>query len=257
MSRTIIPGKVLTLHADYLQQSLLNPKELVAKARSSLKGIKFDTMVSRGLSGALVVPMLARALRKNWLIIRKDNDGSHSSKKVEGTLGERWMFIDDLVSSGHTRTICFEAVDDLCRSSNFASAFVGTWTYTNDAYYDEESEACTYEQLRQRSPVPMPVPCEVPQPMPMPVFPAPKDWMITAGDCITNDSIRGFMSAVDTLPSCEEVYKELKGAGYTPKPKTAWRKDLRELLQQQVSRARSLAENQYTVRDGKLVRARP
>ena len=179
MSRTIIPGKVLTLHADYLQQSLLNPKELVANARSALKGIKFDTMVSRGLSGALVVPMLARALRKNWLIIRKDNDGSHSSKKVEGTLGERWMFIDDLVSSGHTRKICFEAVDDLCRECNFASAFVGTWTYTNDAYYDEESDACTYEQLRQRSPLPMAQPCEVPQPMPMPVFPAPKDWMIT------------------------------------------------------------------------------
>jgi hypoxanthine phosphoribosyltransferase len=71
----------------------------------------FDTMVGTGLSGALVVPTLARATKKLFAIVRKDDDLlSHHETKVEGTIGERWIFVDDFVSSGATLRRVVQAI---------------------------------------------------------------------------------------------------------------------------------------------------
>lgn len=62
----------------------------------------FDTLVGVGVSGAVVVPTLARLLGVDFAIVRKENDGSHGWNKVEGVVGKKWLFVDDLVSSGAT-----------------------------------------------------------------------------------------------------------------------------------------------------------
>lgn len=62
----------------------------------------FDTLVGVGVSGAVIVPTLARLLGVHFAIVRKDNDGTHGWHKVEGMVGEKWLFVDDLVSSGGT-----------------------------------------------------------------------------------------------------------------------------------------------------------
>jgi len=107
-SKTVTLGNVAneveaTNHTcGYLDVALGDPAELVYGAMSELRGLQFDTMVGRGLSGSLVVPILARAMNKYFAIVRKPEENSHSGRKLEGKLGKRWIFIDDLICLGDT-----------------------------------------------------------------------------------------------------------------------------------------------------------
>lgn len=103
--------------------------ELTAKFVDRTRGVNFDTVVGTGLSGALVVPALARELDKNWLLVRKADDGTHSSYPAEGRLGERWMFVDDLISSGATRRRVMAVVADLAQEHKHRTQIVGQYLY--------------------------------------------------------------------------------------------------------------------------------
>lgn len=117
------------------------PKEIAEVARLLLKHhpekLKFDTLVGTGLSGAIVVPPLARSLRKKFLLIRKDNDSSHSSYPAEGVLGRRWLFVDDFVSSGTTFHKVITGVEKCVkdvgkwRDPGFTSELVGVFQYSD------------------------------------------------------------------------------------------------------------------------------
>ncbi len=117
------------------------PKEIAEVARLLLKHhpekLKFDTLVGTGLSGAIVVPPLARSLRKKFLLIRKDNDSSHSSYPAEGVLGRRWLFVDDFVSSGTTFRKVIAGVNTCVsdlgryRDPGFKSELVGAFQYSD------------------------------------------------------------------------------------------------------------------------------
>ena len=62
--------------------------------------LKFDAIAFRGLSGAVVAPMVALALKKTLIAVRKSN--SHGIK-VCGDLGaQSYLIIDDFISSGVT-----------------------------------------------------------------------------------------------------------------------------------------------------------
>lgn len=89
-------------HVSYSFKAFDEPEALILAARQALKDVTYDTMVGRGLSGALVVPILARALGKKWAIVRKPGDGSHSTSRFEGEIGRRWIFVDDFIASGNT-----------------------------------------------------------------------------------------------------------------------------------------------------------
>lgn len=111
-------------------------RERIDKAREALKGVKYDTMVGRGMSGALVVPMLAKALRKNWLIVRKPGEHSHSYDRAVGKLGHRWVFVDDFIASGDTLEATKDAVRQLAEYRDFDTEYVGQYLYkdTNWAF---------------------------------------------------------------------------------------------------------------------------
>ena len=62
--------------------------------------LKFDAIAFRGLSGAVVAPMVALALKKTLIAVRKNR--SHGIK-VCGDLGaQSYLIIDDFISSGET-----------------------------------------------------------------------------------------------------------------------------------------------------------
>jgi orotate phosphoribosyltransferase len=86
--------------SEYMWQAHDNPAKILRRARRVLQDVDYDTMIGTGLSGALVVPYLARKLGKSWAIARKDTDNSHASWPIEGAVGERWIFVDDFISSG-------------------------------------------------------------------------------------------------------------------------------------------------------------
>jgi hypothetical protein len=93
--------------ATYSSRMLDDPAGIAEELRRSAaeQGIEFDTIVGRGSSGMLIVPVVARILGKRWFIVRKDAEvrSSHdSSCKWMGDLGKRWIFLDDFCASGAT-----------------------------------------------------------------------------------------------------------------------------------------------------------
>jgi hypothetical protein len=130
--------------SDYMYQAHEDPAKIVRRARKVLADVDFDTMIGTGLSGALVVPYLARRLGKHWAIARKDGDNSHASWPIEGEVGERWIFVDDFISSGRSRDRTRGAVDRAFtqrftqRSEEDQTHFVGSYLYNGEAFKERE-----------------------------------------------------------------------------------------------------------------------
>lgn len=76
-------------------------------------GVKFDAIVFRGMSGALVAPSVADKMKKPLVVCRK-KDNHHSSYSVEYIEGwfENFIIIDDLISSGETILTILKMIDD-------------------------------------------------------------------------------------------------------------------------------------------------
>lgn len=139
----------------YFKHAYTNVNDLVSHARRALYHVNYDTMVGTGLSGSLVVPILARRLRKHWMIVRKPDDKStHSSMLGEGKLGERWLFVDDFVASGETRVRTLQTIEEIvkrarrkaitldgCAALNMNTRFVGTYQYEYSLYMEACSES--------------------------------------------------------------------------------------------------------------------
>lgn len=105
--KIIEPTEPATRHGiDYLNRAFDNPASLISESMRVLEKVQYDTLVGTGLSGALIVPILARALGRHWMIVRKAKDQSHSSAPYAGTMGYHWIFVDDLICSGDTRDRC-------------------------------------------------------------------------------------------------------------------------------------------------------
>lgn len=134
-------------HCTYMSRVFTEPFEnIVSDAREALANVEYDTMIGRGLSGALVIPRLAEALGKEWMIVRKPGDSSHSTRPAEGVLGRRWLFVDDFISSGETyREVC-KAVRKV--AEDFETEHVGLWCYEYE--YDSYEPADTRTNMIRR-----------------------------------------------------------------------------------------------------------
>lgn len=104
-----------TFRTGYMDKALFQLDAVIENAvilfrRGAEAGLNYDTLVGTGMSGALVVPSLARALEVDFLIVRKQEDDSHHSGRLMGTLGERWVFVDDFTSTGGTRNWVIEII---------------------------------------------------------------------------------------------------------------------------------------------------
>lgn len=63
---------------------------------------KFDSIVVSGYSMALIGSIVAHALKKNIVLVRKAGDNAHTTYVTEGLLKQRCVYIDDLVATGDT-----------------------------------------------------------------------------------------------------------------------------------------------------------
>lgn len=128
----------LTRVSGYFSKGIVDYDVVLSAAIEDLEGVHFDTMVGVGLSGALVVPRLARDLGKHWAIVRKPGDSKHARYLVEGTIGSDWLFVDDCMESGETWVLVQEQmlqhIDTHC-DERFTTQYVGTYTYSWDAGY--------------------------------------------------------------------------------------------------------------------------
>lgn len=115
----------------YLQSVLKDPRALLKLACERLKGQQFDVIVVRGTSGLLLGSALAIRLRKRLAVVRKPNDSSHSSATVEGWLGGRWLFVDDLICSGSTFSRAATDYAAACAASGVTTENVGAYLYAD------------------------------------------------------------------------------------------------------------------------------
>lgn len=116
-------------HASYMGHAFQPAHVIIDRAHTFLDGVDFDTLVGTGLSGALVVPLLAREFRCNWAIVRKKGDRSHSSAPLEGFIGRRWVLVDDLVDSGDTARRVADEVHNYAMLRDFPTEFLGAYLY--------------------------------------------------------------------------------------------------------------------------------
>jgi adenine/guanine phosphoribosyltransferase-like PRPP-binding protein len=67
------------------------------------KYFDFDAIAFRGLSGALVAPIVAMEMDKTLLAVRKTIEDCHSGLMVEGDYAaRRYLILDDMISTGQT-----------------------------------------------------------------------------------------------------------------------------------------------------------
>ncbi len=123
----------MSKHADYLQAAF-DQDTLIEHALDELEGHEFDAIIGIGMSGALAVPLLAHALGKRFGLVRKKKAPTHSSYDVESNLHpcDKWIFVDDFVSSGFTRRAVLDAMGGSPHSRSNTPAdykFVGQYMY--------------------------------------------------------------------------------------------------------------------------------
>jgi hypothetical protein len=135
---------VCRLGADYLSELLYTPERVIQDAERHLAGIQFNSIAGAGLSGALAAPLLARHFRVPFAVIRKPDDrGGHSNSGVEGTVGSRWLMVDDRIATGATCAWVREQIGQLRLPDGTAPRFVGLYlTKGQGAFRDPEEIPC-------------------------------------------------------------------------------------------------------------------
>jgi len=127
----------------YGDEPLRDPKGFLRMARSRLRRVDFDTVVATGLSGIPAATLLGNSMRKHILIVRKPDDTSnHHGGKSVGELGQRWIFVDDFISSGATRRRVAEEVvrlaewnrEFLYRNSEVQPVYVGSYLFKDEEW---------------------------------------------------------------------------------------------------------------------------
>lgn len=114
--------------SEYLKEALTpkSTKKLVKAAVTLLKQYDFDAIAFRGISGALIAPLLAYKLNKSLLVIRKPKetgDASHSAMRVEGDQRvQRYIIIDDFQCSGKTVEAIITDVHDFAPDARCSGA---------------------------------------------------------------------------------------------------------------------------------------
>lgn len=118
-----------TFRTYYMDDAVMDLSGVIETARKELAGVEFDTVVGTGFSGSIVVPALALAMGKKFLLIRKDGDDSHhGAGRPVGQLGLNWIFVDDFISTGKTRRRVIEKVADSL-DWNETTTMVGQYMY--------------------------------------------------------------------------------------------------------------------------------
>jgi adenine/guanine phosphoribosyltransferase-like PRPP-binding protein len=114
MSHTINCASHLTV--------MLTPRRAKFTVRQVIKmikarGLEFDTIACRGVSGLLIAPIVAMRLNKSLLVVRKGED-THSPYHVEGNYGaKRYLILDDFIDNGGTVRDIINGIFDASRKA--------------------------------------------------------------------------------------------------------------------------------------------
>lgn len=100
-----------------------------------LSKFDFDTIVVTGVSGLLIGPVVAHMMGKKIAVIRKEDDGSHSSDTIEGEIGDRYVIIDDFICTGTT----VKRMKARMKSTCPRAVCVGLYSYYPETYSSKQT----------------------------------------------------------------------------------------------------------------------
>lgn len=102
-------------HMEVLRPDKFKLHLRLAKKKFREAKLDFDAIAFSGMSGAVFAPYLAHILKKNMIMVRKGADAAakgHSCFDVEGyTATERYVIVDDLISSGATAQYIHDRIE--------------------------------------------------------------------------------------------------------------------------------------------------
>jgi hypothetical protein len=110
-----------TANHNYFSEAIIgqkNARKFIREARKALKDVDFDTFVVRGMSGMGAGALLSNAMDKELYVIRKGEE-CHDWRKGFGSMGQRWVFLDDLIDSGATLSIVKGHMEEAVEKSSF------------------------------------------------------------------------------------------------------------------------------------------
>jgi orotate phosphoribosyltransferase len=97
-------------------QEFIDPTKAVKTVEQCaklLETLEFTTFAFRGLSGALIAPMLAVKMGKTLLAVRKVHPTGHGSNRVEGDYAAgNYIIVDDFIATGKTCQAIMEEIDN-------------------------------------------------------------------------------------------------------------------------------------------------
>lgn len=113
--------------AGYMSRATnLTNDELIEPLIRATRGVSYDTIVGTGLSGTIFAARVAPVIGKHFAIVRKaDDESTHSRRRVEGNVGGKYIFADDLISSGNTFRHAFTSM----KTEHGNCEFVGAYLY--------------------------------------------------------------------------------------------------------------------------------
>jgi orotate phosphoribosyltransferase len=133
------------LRTYYMDSALFGLPGVIETAKERLADVDFDTLVGTGFSGSIVIPALALAMGKKFVLIRKETDDSHhGGGRLVGELGNKWIFVDDFVSSGKTRQRVIDKVEEVDSDTEY----VGQYMYVSYSDKGPQFEPVGYDRLR-------------------------------------------------------------------------------------------------------------
>jgi orotate phosphoribosyltransferase len=131
------------LRTYYMDDAVFDLNKVIKTAKERLADVDFDTLVGTGFSGGIVIPALALAMGKKFVLIRKETDDSHHGKgRLLGELGNKWIFVDDFVSSGRTRQRVIDKVEEVDGDTEY----VGQYMYVNYSNQGPEFKPAGYDK---------------------------------------------------------------------------------------------------------------
>lgn len=127
----------------YMDDAVFDLNKVIETAKERLADVDFDTLVGTGFSGGIVIPALALAMGKKFVLIRKETDDSHHGRgRLLGELGNKWIFVDDFVSSGRTR----QRVIDKVKEVDSGTEYVGQYMYVSYSTEGPQFESAGYDK---------------------------------------------------------------------------------------------------------------
>jgi len=124
----------------YYASTAWEPKAVAqAVAIINGSGIKFDSFVVRGTSGIVFGAKLAHVMDKNLVVVRKPDDSNHGGGSVVGHTPERFIFVDDFVSTGRTRHETLTEIRSKFPKAKLVAQYLYQWDGTWTVYENDES----------------------------------------------------------------------------------------------------------------------